>query len=327
MRLSAEQLSFFKQQGYLILPQILDPDLCEHARDLLWESLPENADIIRHQPSTHGGPFSAKDHQDDPVNSRVGYRWQLRQHSTDTELLDLLYSETVMAVAAQLLGEGAVQQPVAGGSVMGSEGKAWPDGPVDPALSSQGIRGIYATLPYGESKDQTTSGAHTDGHPFMLSVVGLIDDCPPGGGAFTVWPGSHQRLYPLFPLQYDQLRIPFYEHMPSLKGIVQPPEYDATLAEILSDTQPVDCWGRAGDIVLWHHRLVHAASENYSNTIRQAVLADLNRCDLDSLRLNPPYEDMWHDWSPELQAADSVISDEFYAQQRCARFAGDTSHE
>ena len=31
--------------------------------------------------------------------------------------------------------------------------------------------------------------------------------------------------------------------------------------------------------------------------IRQAVLADLNRVDLDQLRLDPPQENMWRDWS------------------------------
>ena len=178
-----------------------------------------------------------------------------------------------MRFAEQLLGEGSVRQPVVGGTVMGSKGKAWPDGPVDPAVNSEGIRGIYATLPTTEEQGAPATGAHTDGHPFMLSVVGLIDDCPEDGGAFTVWPGSHRRLYPVFPMQYDQARIPFYEHMPSFKGIIHPQAYHDELENILQDTSPVDCHGKAGDIVLWHHRLVHAASTNHSGIIRQAVLA------------------------------------------------------
>lgn len=303
MQLTTEQLTQFKQAGYLIIRELLDPDRCQQARDLLWASLPEDSDIQREDPATHVGPFSDKDFQDDPLDSRVGFRWQLRRHSTDASLIELTYSDDIMAIAEQLLGKGRVSTPVIGGSVMGSMGKAWPDGPVDPALNSEGIRGIYGTLPYGDAAAAPATGAHTDGHPFMLSVVGLIDDCPPNGGAFTVWPGSHRRLYPVFPMQYDQARIPFYEHMPSLKGIIHPPEYHEELARILADTEPVDCWGRAGDVVFWHHRLVHAASENHSSVIRQAVLADLNRVDLDQLRLDPPQENMWRDWSEELNAA------------------------
>ena len=303
MQLTQEQLSRFKSEGYLQIPGLLDADLCRQAQDLLWHSLPAGSDIQRKDPATHIGPFTDKDFQDDPLNSRVGFRWQLRRNSADADLIELTYSDDIMAIAEQLLGEGRVSTPVIGGNVMGSMGKAWPGGPVDPALNSEGIRGIYGTLPYGDAASAPATGAHTDGHPFMLSVVGLIDDCPPNGGAFTVWPGSHKRLYPIFPLQYDQARIPFYEHMPSLKGIVHPPAYHEELARILTDTEPVDCWGKAGDVVFWHHRLVHAASENHSDVIRQAVLADLNRVDLDQLRLDPPQANMWRDWSEALNAA------------------------
>lgn len=110
---------------------------------------------------------------------------------------------------------------------MGSWGPAWPGGPVDPQLT-EGVRGIYATLPDPDATDRQNH-LHTDGHPFHLGVVCLLDDCPPDGGAFKVWPGSHRRFYPLFPMQYDQARIPFYPHMPSHKGIIHPPEY---LAEV-----------------------------------------------------------------------------------------------
>ncbi len=316
--LTREQIAFFKDQGYLILKGVLDPQLCASARDLLWNSLPDNVQIRRDDPATHVGPFPESDSQTDTTDSRTGYRWQVRKHSTDADLINLLYSETLMGCAEQLLGHDSVRQPVINGSVMGSKGPAWPGGPVDPALNSEGIRGIYATLPYPESETRGSpdAAAHTDGHPFMLSAVGLIHDCPPGGGAFTVWPGSHKRLYPTFWMQYDQARIPFYDHMPSLKGILHSPEYNAELKRILEDTKPVDCWGSAGDVVFWHHRLVHAASENHSSVIRQAVLADYSRRDLDQLRLDPPQEDMWRDWSPEVQNSGSDYSASFAQEQR-----------
>ena len=36
-----------------------------------------------------------------------------------------------------------------------------------------------------------------------LGMVGLIDDVAPGGGAFTVWPRSHRRLFHTFEQQYS----------------------------------------------------------------------------------------------------------------------------
>ena len=316
--LQAEQIAFFKSQGYLLLPGMLDEKLCSQAQDALWASLPQGSDICRDNPATHVGPFSERDKQMDPMDSRVGYRWQLRKNGTSDLLINLMYSEKVLGVAEQLLGAGCLQRPVVNGTVMGSNGYAWPGGPVDPADHSQGARGTYATLPYadGETIPHGDSGAHTDGHPFMLSMVGLIDDCPPGGGAFTVWPGSHRRLYPKFWMQYDQARIPYYDHMPSFKGLIHPPEYHNEVERILQDTQPVDCWGSKGDVVIWHHRMLHCASENRSSVIRQAVLADISRKDLDQLRLDPPQQNMWRDWSADIQSSDGSYSSEFARIQR-----------
>ena len=39
---------------------------------------------------------------------------------------------------------------------------------------------------------------HDDGYwgsSIRLGVVALLEDCPPVGGAFGVWPGSHRRLF------------------------------------------------------------------------------------------------------------------------------------
>ena len=139
---------------------------------------------------------------------------------------------------------------------------------------------------------------------------------PPDGGAFRIWPGSHRRLYPTCQMQYDQPRVPFYEHMPSHKGIVHTPEYLRELEAIMSDTPSVDCWGQQGDVVLWHHRLAHMAGHNYSQVIRQAVLHDFNRKDLDLLRLDPPQQDMWRDWSSEVRATETRYSKTFAEEQR-----------
>ena len=314
-RLNPEEIAFFKDNGYLLLRGVLDLDLCAQARDQLWSALPDTCALKRDDPATHIGPFAEADTSLDAQHYRSGYRWQLREIGTEALMINLVYSESMCTIAEQLLGEGTLRRPVINGTPMGIHGFAWPDGPVDPAHDVQGIRGIYCTLPYGD-QPKKHDHLHTDGHPFHLGMVGLIDDVPPNGGAFKIWPKSHKRFYPTFQMQYDQARIPYYDHLPSYKGILYPPEYLAEAERVSADTEPVDCYGQAGDVVLWHHRLGHMAGHNYSSVIRQAVLGDFSKTDLDKTRMDPPQADMWRDWSKTIRLSDGQYSDELARVQR-----------
>ena len=66
-----------------------------------------------------------------------------------------------------------------------------------------------------------------------------------------------------------------------------------------NDQQPGDCYGGAGDIVLWHHRLAHTGPPNTTRRIRRAVLYEFTKKDIEQTQLEPPQKDMWRDWSPE----------------------------
>lgn len=319
MNLDAEQLSFFKKNGYLLVKGAMSKALCERAQDLLWQSLPEGTPLVRDDPSTHRGPFLDPHRSTEAMHIRDGFRWQVRDLGTHPDIIDLIYSEAIVSMAESLLGQGTLRQHKKGGVPMGSQGAAWPGGPVDPALGTEGARGIYCTLsPPDESEQSQPLHCHTDGHPFHLGVVGLIADSPPKGGAFTIWPGSHARLYPTFAMQYDQPRIPYYDHLPSYRGILHTPEYLAELERVEGDTAPLECHGEAGDIVFWHHRLAHAAGVNQTATMREAILADFWKTDLDECRAEPPHADMWHDWSPALREASGDYSDAFAETQRRA---------
>jgi len=313
-KLTAEQISFFKDNGYLLLKNILDLTQCRTVMDRVWDSLPETSHLKKNDPSTHTGPFEPQEEQDSSLNLRLAYRWQVREFSTEPQLLDLVFSNNLVGIAEQLLGENMVEPPVPNGKPMGHAGPAWPGGPVDPA-NTQGIRGVYCTLPYGD-RSREPDYCHTDGHPFNLGVVGLLADVPKEGGALKVWPRSHRRLYPTFQMQYDQPRIPFYDHLPSYKGIIHTQAYLNELDAIVQDTPPVDCHGKAGDVVFWHHRLAHMAGHNYSSVIRQAVLSDFARKDLDTCRLDPPQKNMWRDWSTKVQECNAGYSKKFAVEQR-----------
>ena len=316
--LAAEQIAFFKDTGFLLLKDMLAPSLCEQALDRLWQALPPGSSMKREDPRTHAGPFPPNEESRDPLHIRAGYLWQLRQCGTEPLLVDLAFNPRVRNAAEQLLGEGMLAEPTLGGTPMGSAGAAWPGGPTDPAITD-GIRGIYCTRPFEDAargQPRKADRGHTDGHPFHLGVVGLLADVPPDGGAFKVWPRSHRRLYPTFQMQYDQPRIPFYKHLPSYKGIIHSAAYLAELERIMADTEPVDCWGERGDVVFWHHRLAHMAGRNYSDVMRQAVLYDFSRTDLDQCRMDPPQEDMWRDWSKEVQQTNCGYSDELARAMR-----------
>ena len=47
MSLSAEQIAFFKTNGYLLVPAAMDTDQCARVRDLMWQALPESVTIDR----------------------------------------------------------------------------------------------------------------------------------------------------------------------------------------------------------------------------------------------------------------------------------------
>ncbi|MEM7080995.1 MAG: phytanoyl-CoA dioxygenase family protein [Pseudomonadota bacterium] len=316
--LDQEQIAFFKDNGYLLVPGAMDQDLCARVRDMMWSALPPDSSLRRDDQTSHVGPIAADERSEDSTLTLDGYRWLNRALGVSQEVIELIYSPSICAMAAQLLG-GELRQAVVEGSAMGSRGPAWPGGPTDPALGNEGARGVYCTLPYGD-RDREPDRCHTDGHPFQLGVVGLIHDTPAGGGAFKVWPKSHKRLYPTYTLRYDQPRIPFYDHLPSFKGIVHTPAYLAEIDALNEDTEAVECWGEAGDIVFWHHRTAHMAGHNYSDIIRQAVLADFWTHDLDKFRAEDAQGDMWRDWSPAVRNAALNYSEATARAQRLSIF-------
>jgi len=318
--LSAEQISFFKANGYLLVPGSLDLQGCSELQDRMWGSLPYSTSLDRKAKETLVGPFAEDLVTSEPTHYREGYRWLNRSLGVEEISIELIYSESICSMAQQLIG-GTPRQLVVNGKPMGAEGAAWPGGPTDPALGTEGARGVYFTLPYGD-KPREPDLCHTDGHPFQLGVVGLIADTPENGGAFKVWPGSHKRLFGTFKHRYDQPRIPYYDHLPGFKGISHSEEYLQEINKLNEEVEPIECWGNKGDLVFWHHRTAHMAGHNYSDTIRQAILADFWNEQLDEYRSKPVSSEMWEDWSEEVRKSDEIYSRGFAEKQRLVRGVG-----
>ena len=229
-----------------------------------WGPITEEESIkLQHRPEDGG----------DPYFSGNSHRFTVRNGAS--ELMLNLAPRALWQVAEQLLGKGTVVWPagidesgyttgpcfmcddaVGGlnshvGHLMGwpSEGTFTTDpglrlpktGPV--WLNGQGTRGLYCTLPNSPSHGPDYRGAHSDGACYgrwRLQMSAYISDVPPNSGGFTVWPGSHARIWP------EQWKA-FKEgekHTDKHLAVRRAGGYtDPVIGEIKADTQPFDCHG------------------------------------------------------------------------------------
>jgi hypothetical protein len=212
-------------------------------------------------PDSWVGPIKPEEESDDRTNFRRGYRWQYRRIGGEEFMVDLLPGNpTVNAVAEQLLGKGRF-------------------------VPIRRLRGIYCTLPYG-NVPRKPFGCHVDAHPFFYACVAYIDDVPPDGGGFTVWPKSHRKFWHDF----------HSRHRPEYG-----PDYERDRADVSENWAYDQTYGQAGDVVFWHHRMGHMASHNYSRQIRKAVLCDYVLKDTAVIEEEPPDGDIWRDWNDDIR--------------------------
>ena len=343
-RLTESQIADFKRDGYLVLPGVLDPELCRRARDEMWEAVGEALPRMKRDDPSTWGPVSMEEHErlaanrppagGEPLFSGRNHRFTVRNGTGET-LLDLV-PRALWQVAGQLLGEGTVVWPegldesgtaagpcfmcddAVGGLVSHTGGDmGWPrqgtftteelrlpaTGPV--WLNGQGTRGLYCTLPGSPAHTADYRGAHSDGacySRYRLQVSAYIDDLPPGCGGFTVWPGSHARIWPEQWKAFHEGEKHTDKHLPVRKAGGY---NDPVIGEIKADTDPVDCHGPAGTAVLWHTKILHIAGQNRSaDVIRQATIYGyLKTAESvpDALVVDNARCGIWRDWSEEVR--------------------------
>ena len=164
---------------------------------------------------------------------------------------------TVFSIAEQLLGPGSVAAP-------------------------SRIRGLYPIFPTRRILRNHPTG-HVDRHVYQLGVIAYLDQVDAGEGAFTLWPGSHRLFY------YD-----FTTHAGIQPGPSLVRHLDAYKRRRKS---AIEIPGGLGDVIFYHHRLLHAAGRNRGYRVRQGALAEFIRGDLENTRNEPPDDDMWRHWS------------------------------
>ena len=281
--LSTQEIQQFVTNGFLVKRNILDPKLCAAARDRLWAGN-TSSHLRRDDPKTwlNGLPEADRQSTPDGLNDRTGaHGWRLRELSGDEDLINLL-PRRVFPWFEQLLGEGEVVTPEVSSSAAdpdprGSRLRGWP------VWGGKELRGMYCVLPRERTSDSPALadvarvGAHIDPESMHLVASAYVDKVPKDGGGIALFPGSHCLLYEAEPdsvdlARYSILHSPHPESGAAAFVLPQPPG----LKDALADIEPFEFFGDDGDVVLWHGRMFHSATPNYSNPpqIRQMILYD-----------------------------------------------------
>ena len=341
--LTKAQIRAFKRDGFLILPAILDPELCARARDDMWETISANLPRMKREDPATWGPiteqeserFDAKKPADgsDPHFNGSGHRFTVR-NGTSELMLDLA-PRAMWHVAEQLLGKDTLVWPAgldkagkatgpclmcddtvmnltrhAGYEEIAPTFRTAPSLPLPLTgpvwLNGQGTRGLYCTLPGSPDPGPDLRSAHSDGAVYgrwRLQMAAYIDDVPPESGAFTVWPGSHARIWPEQWAAFHDGERHTDRHLKDRKagGYTDP-----VIRRIKADTEPFDCHGQAGTVVLWHTKILHMAGQNRSESvIRQATIYSFLKTVeslSDELAMDDAGGDIWRDWSQEVRS-------------------------
>ena len=202
--LSAEELLSFKREGYLIRRGLLAPEHCAAARDALWAGNETPTVLRRDDPLSWVGPIDwdsepggPKDVGNPPAqdersadwdNARSDFNWRYRAIGNQQPLIGIVRDTPIWSIAEQLLGAGKLIEPTVGAP--------WREDRTA-GQQSERVRGVICNLPRpaGTPRPNVANGAHVDSQPFHCGLVVYVDDVPPGGGGFTIWPRSHLRLY------------------------------------------------------------------------------------------------------------------------------------
>ena len=217
--------------------------------------------LKKDDPDSWVGPIKPEEESMDKSNYKRGYRWQYRKVGREPWMVELL-------AKIQLCG--------------GDAERCWVR---ENFREPVGVRVLYCTLPMR----CPAPPRHRMWMPMrsILPVVGYIDHVPEDGGGFTVWPKSHRTFF--FDYQTRYLREPL-------------PRMEKHREQFQScDENSYQTHGEPGDIVFWHHRIGHMASQNFSRQIRKAVLYDFKLNDMPQLQEEPPGDDIWVDWTDDVR--------------------------
>ena len=252
---SEAEIAFFVAQGFLVKKGLLAADAVEAAMERVWwhvgDRLPlvrdgEHRRIARDDPATWMNPRWARMPPVAKAGPHIGRQRAVHAGATvklhylgaADFLLDLVPNNPhVRRVAQALLGD---------------------------LRASERTRGVYALFPTTPRPSRSANathglGPHTDRVCQQLNACAYLADVPPRNGGFTVYPGSHKRMFRAHRYAANWSPLPAYRDI---------------LREVVEEIQPLELVGEKGDVIFWHGRTVHSAGVHVGDRIRWAVFAD-----------------------------------------------------
>ena len=256
---SKAEMDFFCEYGFLVKKRILDTDKLEAALDRIWTHLlakvpvkpgsawtlsrddkqtwkdPEWAEMPPHPVD---GPFQGR-HPIEHMRRIV----KLHDLGSEDYILDLLPNDPRVREVAE--------------TILSRDLRA-----------ITRVRGVYIAFPSEPQSEEKLEdqgrflGPHTDQVCQQLNACGYLEDENPRNGGFTVYPGSHKRMFREH--RYEANWSPLSS-------------FRDTLKEVVETIEPYEIVAEKGSVVFWHGRTVHSVGVLLGADIRWALFADFTR--------------------------------------------------
>lgn len=270
----------FKRRGYIILNDILDDAVVEQAQSLIWESLPVSRDASVDEMHGRGYEFVSDVADKGPFA-------EIRK--------------AVFPYAETLVGEGKLVSP-------GSD--------FDLPSEMQIPVNYPENVAYANSHLRQMDGGHVDGYGahfrdpndqkagtydyYTIGATVYLDEVKPGGGGFTVFPGSHwiaEKYY-----REHSLESPgWLGDLPALNNDGGW-NYEEPLHRQLRATEIT---GPPGTVTLWHMRLLHGAGINQRSLPRLAAITRYTHHDGEEIQRDA-VRNIWRYWEA-MEAVDTGL--------------------
>jgi hypothetical protein len=161
--LTAEDKAFFKENGFLVVRDALNPQVVSEAQDVLWSHMGQvSEEIDRKRPDTW-----------------INKGYHVLRCGSEAEIKRLVYADPVFAMAEELVGKGLLHTDGGAGPHVN-----FPRDEQEWNPPKHGHLDGYHTLSNGVPKGTVSQ--------FTLGVAVYLSQINAEGGGFTVWPGSHK---------------------------------------------------------------------------------------------------------------------------------------
>lgn len=253
---SAEEIRFFVDNGFLVKKRLIEKAAVEEALGKIWtyfgDRVPMAEGAAAPSPgdsSTWASPEWAPMPRPDEAGPYQG-RQRIVYGGHTVKLHDLGDADFLMDLVPNHPRVRAVAKAILG----------------DELRPSERTRGVYAVFPNAYEVDPDDPGRltrplgpHTDQVCQQLNACAYLDDVPPRSGGFTVYPGSHRIMFRAHRFEANWSPLP---------------EFRDAMRRVVAEIEPVEFAGEKGDVIFWHGRTVHSAGVHMGDSIRWAVFAD-----------------------------------------------------